>query len=340
MKPQTTMTHQFSDKKILADGRWIGMNGIGRFAGEVLSRLKNIELLTTGPKPLSLRNILWQYQRLQQAQQLYFTPGFNPVFNRSIPYVITIHDLIHLHYAERLLWLKKGYYEIILKPCLRHATKIITVSEYSKQCIIDWLHIPATQVVVAGNGVSDKFTPQGPKATVGSPYFLHVGNTKQHKNIARLLQAFAQAKIDANVKLVMTAQLSPALKKLAHSLQLADRIVLQPKLTDEILVTYYRSAIALILPSLYEGFGLPIVEAMASGTPVITSNVTSMPEVAGDAALLIDPYSVDSIAKGLERMYAEPSLREELIAKGLVRAQNYTWDKTAGIIQRVLNELS
>ena len=327
---------------ILADGRWSGTHGIGCFSSEVLSRLKNTAILTEGPKPLSLKNLFWQSHHLQKQKNKYrvfFTPGFNPVIRSPIPFVFTIHDLIHLYFPGNAKFIKKIFYELILKPISKKAAKILTVSEFSKKTIIEWANIPAEKIIVVKNGIKKNLTPEGIKHSPGYPYLLHTGNTKAHKNIERLLRAFSLAKIDHNIKLILTGQRTTGLQKILRKNRLEKRIIFTGTLSETELGVYYRGATALIFPSLYEGFGLPVIEAMACGTPVLTSDVTSLPEVAGNAALLIDPYEINSIACGIEEIVNNKELQKTLIEKGFQRTKLFSWDETAEKVQEILNEI-
>lgn len=324
---------------ILADGRWQGPHGIGRFAKEILSRLTHCEIFTKGPKPLSIKNLLWQPYFLSQHKKKYralFSPGFNPILFSTLPYVMTIHDLIHLSFPGNAAFAKKLYYDLLIKPSVQKAFHIVTVSEYSKQRIIEWAGIKAEKITVAGNGVSSHFHPEGKRHQPGYPYLLHTSNTKAHKNTARMLEAFAIAKIDPEIKFILTGEKTKALATVIQRYSLEKRIIFSGTLTDETLAEYYRGAHAFLFPSLYEGFGLPVIEAMTSGIPVLTSNVTSLPEVAGDAALLVDPYQIDAIINGIEKIVTDEPFRKTLIIKGLEQTRLFTWDKAAEKIQNIL----
>lgn len=328
---------------ILADGRWSGTHGIGRFSKEILTRLKNTDIIYHGPKPLSISNFFWQLLQLyyqRKRYRVYFTPGFNPIFNRNPRYVLTICDLIYLHTPGLKGLLKKFFFTCLIKPSLKNASKIITISEYSKNAIQTWANIPSDYIVNVGCGISDIFHPQGPRFSPGYPYVLHVGNASSHKNIARLVTAFADAHIDPTIKLMLTSPLTHSVARLIKCKSLEHRIICTSMLAEDELANLYRGAIALLLPSLYEGFGLPIIEAMACGIPVLTSNVTSCPEVAGNAAVLIDPYSIPSIQSGIEEIVNNHTLRHELITKGYQHIKHYSWEKTAALTQSVLDELS
>jgi glycosyltransferase involved in cell wall biosynthesis len=325
---------------ILADGRWSGPHGIGRFSNEVLSRLQQTDILTQGPKPLSAKSLWWQTYKLHQHKKnyrLFFTPGFNPIISSPMPFILTIHDLIHLYVPGKAKWAKRLYYEALVKPALQRAHTILTVSEYSKKNILEWTNLPESKIVVVNGGISNNLTVDGPSYQPGYPYLLHVGNTKPHKNIERLLVAYAQAKIDKGIRVILTGELTPTIAEIIKRYHLEQRIVFSGTISEEYLPSYYRGALGFVFPSLYEGFGLPPLEAMACGTPTLTSNITSLPEVVGDAAILVNPYEHESIVQGIEALVNNSLLREELITRGLKRVALYSWERTAMLVQKALN---
>jgi glycosyltransferase involved in cell wall biosynthesis len=324
---------------ILADGRWSGTHGIGRFSHEILSRLHNTQTLIQGPAPLSIKNFFWlphQLSKLKKQFRVFFSPGFMPPIYSSIPFVFTIHDLIHLHAPGNSKYFKKMIYDFFIKPAAHRAHAIITVSEYSKQQIMAWANIRSEKIIVVKNGISEIFSPQGNKHLPGYSYFLNVGNAKPHKNLPSLIKAFSHSKIDPSIKLILTAAPTIELQQLINYHTLQNRIVFSGLLTEKQLAEYYRGAIALLFPSLHEGFGLPVVEAMASGLPVITSNVTSLPEIAGNAAICINPLDIDSLSFHIAQIISNDALRKNLITKGLEQAKIYSWDISAQGIQRIL----
>jgi glycosyltransferase involved in cell wall biosynthesis len=162
-----------------------------------------------------------------------------------------------------------------------------------------------------------------------------VSNRKPHKNESRLVTAFASAKV-AGVHLVFTGDPSPEMTKYIEDRHLKDRVHFAGVVQEAELPALYRGAEALVFPSLYEGFGLPVLEAMACGTPVITANISAMPEVAGDAALLVDPISVEQIANSIEKVVNDDSLRLCLRNKGLIRAAQFSWEQTRQRVKKVI----
>lgn len=322
---------------ILFDARWIGRHGIGRFASELLARLEAERLeglpLLHPVEPLWLPSVL-----LRRRPDLYFSPGYNAPRWSPVPFVFTIHDLIHVHFGEEAGAVKDVYYRFLVRPATRRAARVLTVSEFTKRELLEWAGIGEEDVVVVGNGVSAAFTPNGDPSDPGYPYVLYVGYRKPHKNVPRLLEAFARSGIPDEVRLMLSGPPDEATTALAGRLAIGERVVFAGPIPEVDLPAYYRGALAVALPSLYEGFGLPAVEGMASGTPVLASRAGALPEVVGDAAILVDPYDVDSIAGGLREIVEDDEVRAELRRRGLERAQKFSWERTAERARHVLEE--
>ncbi|WP_276957953.1 glycosyltransferase family 4 protein [Allomeiothermus silvanus] len=324
---------------VLVDARWIAPHGIGRFAQEVIQRLPEAERISDGPPLLSPVEPLWLSIEVSRRRPgVYFTPGFNPPLWSNVPVVFTIHDLIHLRFGEESSFLKHLYYRFVVQPAASSSARLLTVSEYSKQEILNWIRLPSDRVDVVYNGVSEAFTEEGSIYAPGYPYLLCVSNTKPHKNLKRTLKGFSWSGISSEVKLLLRISPSPQIIEYLYKLGIQDRVVFVEQVTDEELAALYRGAVALLFPSLYEGFGLPALEAMACGTPVLASNVTALPEVVGEAGLLVDPFDVEAIAHGICRLVGDSALREELKRKGLERAKQFTWERTAELTWTVLKE--
>jgi glycosyltransferase involved in cell wall biosynthesis len=194
-------------------------------------------------------------------------------------------------------------------------------------------------VVNVSEGVDEQFQSVGTRHMPGYEYLLYVGNHKPHKNLPRLLDAFSLSGVQNRVKLIISGYAEPELNQIIRSLNLEQSVIFAGVIPDDALPAFYRGALALIFPSLYEGFGLPALEAMACGTPVITSNTTSLPEVVGDAAILVDPLSINEIAESIERICRDKALRETLRERGLRRATMFSWDDVTIRIKTVLDKL-
>ncbi|HBV9734514.1 TPA: glycosyltransferase family 4 protein, partial [Klebsiella aerogenes] len=197
---------------------------------------------------------------------------------------------------------KKIFYNTIIKKGCKDASYIFTVSNFSRQRIIEWAGVTSDKVINVGNGVSEVYRPDGDFINFGFEYLLCVSNRKTHKNETGVLHAFKIADIDKKIKLVFTGKPNASIEALIDRLELRERVVFTGYLDASELPKLYRSASALVFPSFYEGFGLPVIEAQASGIPVITSATTSLGEVSGGAAILVDPCQVSEIVSGIEKV--------------------------------------
>lgn len=326
--------------KCYFDARWKGEHGIGRFASEIESRIDAVEFIPHG-RPMSPTDPLklaLALRNLNESNLFYLSPGYNAPLYGPTPYFITIHDLNHIERPENSSLPKRLYYRLVLRRLCKRAQSIFTVSEYSKSRIVDWLNISPDNVINVGNGISGDFSMSGEKLYGDKKYVLCTGNRKGHKNEKSALAAFASAELGSDVSLVFTGAPSKYLMDYAAQLGIEKAISFAGRLSEAKLAALYRGASVVLFPSYYEGFGLPIVEGFASGVPVVTSNVTSMPEVAGGAAVLVDPYSIDDIRNGLSKAYYDHDLRNRLIADGLRRAQEFTWEKVADKVKTEVRE--
>ncbi len=258
--------------------------------------------------------------------------------------VVTIHDCIHLRFPEYLPSRASFFYaHAMIRMAARKADRVLTVSEASKRDILHYTGVAPDKVEVIYNGLDDRFAAAPDAAAIervqqrfqlDHPFVLYVGNIKPHKNLERLIAAFAAARPDGpdGLKLVVIGDETsnyPSVRQAVHRHRLDKHVRFFGFLPAATLVVFYRLARAFVFPSLYEGFGLPPLEAMANETPVVTSNVSSLPEVAGEAALLVDPYDVASIADGIRRAVSDEPLRQVLIARGRERAGHFSWTRAA-----------
>ena len=325
---------------IYADQRWIGHHGIGRFARHVLAGLDYhpISLATNPAAPLDSW-FLARTLRSLARNDIFFSPGYNtPLFCRS-PFVFTIHDLSHIYCPEISSPILRLYYATVMKRACHRAARILTVSDFTRKQIIDWCGASPEKVVDVGCAVDAAYQPEGDSYELPFAYFLSVSNRKRHKNGFRILEAFAKAGLDPQIHLVFTGEPAADLVRSIEAHQLLERVDFLGIVPEAKMPSLYRGAKALIFPSLYEGFGLPILEAMACGTPVITANTTAMPEVAGDAALLVDPTSVEHIASAMEQLASDPLLQRRLREKGPTRAARFSWGDTISRVRKVFGEI-
>jgi glycosyltransferase involved in cell wall biosynthesis len=268
--------------------------------------------------------------------------------------VVTIHDCIHLMFPQYLPHrLGHIYARASMWTATRQADRVLTVSQASKRDILRFFDVRPEKVKVIHNAIDERFLTAPDEATtdrvrqryqLDHPFVLYVGNIKPHKNIERLIDAFGRARPDGpdGLKLVIVGdEVSkyPTLRRMVHRQKLDKHVRFLGFQPQETLASFYRLAGVFVFPSLYEGFGLPPLEAMACGTPVVTSNISSLPEVAGDAALLVDPYSVDEIAEGIRRALGDDALRQQLIVKGQARAREFSWAESVSQIHAVYQEV-
>jgi len=273
---------------------------------------------------------------LRRNPPLFLSPGYNSPLGWPGTFVFTLHDLNHLCVQDNSNVAKRVYYRTIIKPACHRAAFVLTVSEYSKQQICGWAKIGEERVINVGNGVGPPFVPSGERYQPGYPYFLYVGSHKGHKNLPRMLKGYALSGVRHDIRMALTGSPDESLLNIIRDLNLEKFVMFLGFPSNEELSAHYRGAVALVYPSLYEGFGLPPVEAMACGTPVLTSNICALPETVGDAGVLVDPTDPEAIADGIRRLAEDTALIETLRQRGLARASRFTWNGTAA---RVLNVL-
>ena len=255
-----------------------------------------------------------------------------------VPQAAIVHDLLPLHYPAEYPR-HQYYFRHYVPAALRHSRAVIVISESTRRDVLDLYRLPPEKVHVVYCGYDPRrFSPGPTDRARGEPYALYVGNVMPHKNLLRVVEAFAR--LNPGVRLVIRgsgrAHHVRALHERIATLGIASRVDWQPYAPDDELVELYRGARMLLLPSLYEGFGLPALEAMGCGTPVLTSSTSSLPEVVGDAALLVDPTDTDSIADAVMRLFEDDVLAKELAERGLARARLFSWEKTGRGVQAIL----
>jgi glycosyltransferase involved in cell wall biosynthesis len=282
---------------------------------------------------------------------------------RSTRTVVTIHDLGYLRFPEAHTRAHRFYLRLSTLWSARAATRLIAVSSATRDDLVRVARVPAAKITVVHHGLSERFRPvEDPETIVAvleryrlrdtekgrhgdteAPlaYFLYVGTVQPRKNLVRLIEAFAQMvqandpnvqSAICNLQLVIAGKrgwLTEAIERRAVELGISERVRFTGYVADEDLPALLSGALAFVLPSLYEGFGMPVLEAMACGAPVLASNTSSLPEVAGDAALLVDPTDTMALTNGLARLAADAELRVDLRARGLARAATFTWDRCA-----------
>ncbi|MFQ5447367.1 MAG: glycosyltransferase family 4 protein [Saprospiraceae bacterium] len=266
---------------------------------------------------------------------------------------LVTHDLAHVHFLEQLPFLQRKYYQFFAPKFNRRANSIVTVSEYTKEDIVRQYDIPPEKIAVACNGCRDIFRPLGKDQVQevrdqyagGQPYFFYIGAVHPRKNVHRLIRAFDdfKTKTGAPVKLLIggrfawkAGEVLAAFKASAHQ---AD-IHFLGYLDETELPKLMAAAYACTYVSLFEGFGVPLLEAMHCEVPLITSSVSSMPEVAGDAGLLAAPRSVTEIAAAMQQLWQNPHLCTKLVAAGKKQRQKFTWQRAANVVYENLKKIT
>jgi glycosyltransferase involved in cell wall biosynthesis len=267
--------------------------------------------------------------------------------------VVTIHDIIHVLYPQFLPNRAAVLYaRFMIRRALRRADRIITVSYNSKRDLVDYFGISPASIDVVYNGVAPSFcadVPEGERDRVARrlnlprPYMLFLGGEKPHKNVRNVLRAFAEARRQHPLPhtLVLAGPMPKnrsRVEALIDALELADAVRRPGVVAEEDLPGLFAGADAFLYPTLYEGFGLPVVEAMACGIPVLTSATSALQEIAGGYAHLVDPMDVDAIARGIVVLATDPGRRRELAALGRRRAADFSWDRAAEQTLRVYAE--
>jgi glycosyltransferase involved in cell wall biosynthesis len=245
------------------------------------------------------------------------------------------------------------YAKASMAMAARRANRVLTVSETSKRDIMKFFGTPSEKIDVIYNAFDERFGADPDVEAVDrvrerfqlhDPFVLYAGNVKPHKNLERLIEAFHLVRSGGlDLKLVLIGdEISKytALRRAVHKYRLHPHVRFLGYLPEETLAIMYRLAGVFVFPSLYEGFGLPPLEAMASGTPVVTSNVSSLPEVTGDAALLVDPYDPGAIADGIRRVITDSTLSQELRRKGFVRARQFSWETSVRRIRDIYQDVA
>ena len=267
---------------------------------------------------------------------------------------VTIHDLKRFVMPLEFPYMERHYYQLFMKRTSKSADLIFTVSESSGHDIMKYLNVPAERIVVAHNGIDPTleeddgipFDSLKRIHGINRKFILFVGQMIKSKNVPRMIRAFKRCKEAKDYDFVLLGQpaagsheIEQTIKRISGSGDIRERIHRVKWATTEQLVSFYKSASALFYASLYEGFGFPLIEAMAFGLPIITSSLSSMPEVAGDAALLVNPKDTDQMSDALGKILTDDDTRKNLIEKGYERVKLFSWKNTAQKYLSVFNRL-
>lgn len=316
----------------------------------------NFRTIVDSSSPYSLREQVSIPTRLTNERvDVYHSPHYVLPPLVRCPSVVTIHDCIHLRFPQYLPnRLAFAYAKTFMWWAAHRSARVLTVSEASKRDILHYFNIPEQKVTVIHNGLDDRLRVPPPEAEVhrvrerfqlDERFVLYAGNVKPHKNVERLIDAFHVLHTNGfpHLKLlIIGSDISKyaMLRRAIHTYDLHKYVRFLGFVSDETLAALYRLAAVFVFPSLYEGFGFPPLEAMAAGTPVVASNLSSLPEVLGDAALLVDPYDANAIAEAIRRVLVDDDLRRELSRRGLAKVQAYSWEEAARQVRRIYEEVA
>lgn len=303
---------------------------------EVFSAKKLWTLIGLGKKLFKNENEL----------DVFYSPTHYLPLNFKTPSVIAILDVSYLHFPN--LFKKKDLFMLKYwgKYSIKKSKKIITISESSKNDIINLYKVPAHKIAVIYPGIKEvrsnhlSMDDIKEKFEINNKYILFVGTLQPRKNITRLIEAFSKLKTDADLVIVgKKGWQYEEILEAPRKFEVKNRVKFIENALDEDLPSLYKNAEFFILPSLYEGFGLPVLEAMNYGCPVITSDVSSLPEAGGDAALYVDPENVEDISKKMQELLVDKDLRDRLIKKGHEQVKKFSWEKSAKETLKVLENL-
>jgi glycosyltransferase involved in cell wall biosynthesis len=335
---------------VVVNGRFLGrsITGVERYAGEITRRLEGRIRVCRPPTGVhGARGHLWEQIRLPRLARgalLWSPANTGPI--ATARQVVTVHDVAPLDHPEWFDPRVSAWYRWLLPRLVKRVARVITVSRFSRNRLIERLGVSEDRVVAIPNGVGAKFHPSSSEEVtrvmaryrLTAPYLLMVGSLEPRKNFDIVARAWDETgRALDGVTLAIVGNTRPTLKTAVPDRALGwvrrlDAVV------DADLPAIYTGAIGLLMPSLYEGFGLPVLEAMACGTPVMAARAGALPEVAGDAAVLVDPLDPSSVAGGLLRLVGDTATRETCRTRGLERAAGFDWDRSASMTWQVLSE--
>jgi glycosyltransferase involved in cell wall biosynthesis len=348
------------------------LEGIGRFSYETLKRLvklrpqdefvflfdrpfskefifnDKVKAVVAGPKARHPLLYVYWFNSIvpkvlkQEKADLFISMDGMLSLNTEVKQIPVIHDLNFIHHPEFTPFVTQKYYNYYFPKFAYIAARIITVSEFSKQDIVNHYNISESQIDVSNNAASDVFNPISSKEkdlikeqySSGCNYFIYLGSINPRKNVLGVLKAFELLKIEevSDLKLIISGDTmwgNDSIVKELEKMSCKKDVVFTGRVGDKELTKILASSIGLCYVSFFEGFGIPILEAMKCGVPVITSNLNAMKEVSGNAALLVDPYKTESIKSAMFKVIKDDVLKKQLIENGFKQEQKYTWDMAA-----------
>ncbi len=342
------------------------LEGIGRFTYETMQRLavahpehefiflfdrafdasfvfsKNVTPVVLFPQARHPILFIWWFEwsvvrALKKYQaDVFISPDNFLSLRTKVSTVLVVHDIAFVHFKDGDKWINKVYYRYFMPRFLKKAHHILTVSEFTKQDIVEHFKIEKDKITVCYNGCREGFYPNQ-ILDFKSDYFIYMGAVHPRKNVHHLIEAFDIFKKQHNspLKLMICGRFAwqtGAVKSAYDAAEYKSDIIFKGYVTDEEAVSLMQNALGLVYVSNFEGFGIPLLEAMHCDIPIVTSNISSMPEVVGDAAILVNPESVEEIAGALSKLAFNDGLRQVLIEKGRIQRTKFSWEKTAQVL--------
>lgn len=316
---------------------------------------KNVKKILINARHYSFKEqFKFPFKIRKEKVDIMFFPHFNvPIFYRK-PYIVTIHDLtLSIFPGQKMIcWYHRLAYQLTIRNAVKKAKKIIAISEHTKDDIIRFLKAPKEKIEIIYNGIGDEFKeidnldslkPTLKKYNIKKEFLLYTGVWRNHKNLPRLIEALSiiREKHSLDLDLVITGKPDPhypEVKDAIKNYKLKDSVICTDLVDEKELVDLYNAADLFVFPSLCEGFGMPPLEAMKCGTPVIASKISSVPEICGDAAVYFDPYDAKDIANKIMSVYKDAEKKAELVEKGMERAAKFSWGKMAEETLRIIRD--
>ncbi len=356
--------------EVSVDARMASSSGIGRYVRELTTRLVSVPEISwnlmggrqalpataaigsgTGTRLIPLRAPIytlreqWELKNaIPPDSDLVWSPHYNiPLFWRG-RLLVTVHDVLHLAEPRFVPGVhRRAYARLMFAAVARRATHVICVSKHTADELMRHTGLAASRITVVHNGVTPLGSGDASLPVTERPYILAVGNVKPHKNLGVLLDAFAVLRDEIPHDLIIVGRMEGFRTGDAEVIRRAEamepRVKLVGEISDEALGTYLSNAGALVFPSLYEGFGLPPLEAMAAGCPVVCSDAASLPEVCGDAALLFDAERPEELVVRLRALLGDPRMADDLRTRGRQRAVEFSWERCAAETRQVLERV-
>ena len=331
-------------KNLIPTSKNYRFNLIGN-SGDLKSLFDKNKIIECKIPIYSIREQIQILKNIPPNSDLFWEPHINIPFMFSGKLLVTVHDLFHIVMKKFVKGFRKKLYSKMVYPLLRRkAEEFICVSNFTANQLQIYGKVESKRINIIHNGIDQSwFGIKNKSITPPDPYFLYVGNVKPHKNLLTLLNAFELILKKIPHQLIIVGKkdgfITEDLVVFKKAKQLGDKVIFTGYIDEDSLKQYYINAEALIFPSLYEGFGLPPLEAMASGCPAIISNLPPSHEVCENAALYFDPEKPEDIAQQMLNLISNPSLRKDLIIRGLHRAKQFTWENSAKETLKVINRI-